>query len=280
MAQVARAFKRLSLSLLPRQARIVLLQRYPNLRKAAPTDLKLQFNDYLGEFTVNIDTRFKVERIMWTGHYEPDFLHLLDQWMQPDWVCFDVGGNVGALTLAMAQRLKGGSGKVHTFEPAPETFARLRTNVALNPSVEGNVVLVNQGVGEKPCVLRWSEEPDNEGNGDLLGTTGTEVAVTTVDRYVLDNDISRLDMMKIDVESMEYEVLLGATKAMRRFHPRLYFETMGRSKGLRERDIFLRIEKLLRGLGYELFRLDRQRRLVPTHAASFADYTIALPRPA
>ena len=55
MAQVARALKRLSLSLLPRQARMVLLQRYPNLRKAAPTDLKLQFNDYLGEFTVNID---------------------------------------------------------------------------------------------------------------------------------------------------------------------------------------------------------------------------------
>lgn len=257
-----------------------LLQRYSNLRKAAPTDLKLQFNDYLGEFTVNIDTRFKVERIMWTGRYEPDFLHLLDQWMQPDWVCFDVGGNVGALTLAMAQRLKGGPGQVHTFEPAPETFARLRTNVDLNPSVKGNVVLVNQGVGEKPCVLRWSEEPGNEGNGDLLGITGTKVLVTTVDRYVLENNISRFDIMKIDVESMEYEVLLGATEAMRRFHPRLYFETMGRSKGLRERDIFWRIEKLLRGLGYELFRLDRQRRLVPTQASSFVDYTIALPRPA
>ena len=40
------------------------------------------------------------------------------------------------------------------------------------------------------------------------------------------------------------------------------------------------IEELLRGLGYELFRLDRQRQLVPTHATAFADYTIAVPRPA
>lgn len=257
-----------------------LLQRHPNLRKAAPQDLNLRFDGYLGQFTVNIDTRFKVERIMWTGRYEPDLIHLLAQWVRPDSVCFDVGANVGAIMLAMAQRLKGGSGKVHAFEPASQTFARLQANVALNPSVEANIVLVNQGVGEKPCILRWSEEPGNEGNGGLLGTTGTEVLVTTVDRYVSENHISRLDVMKIDVESMEYEVLLGATEAMRRFHPRLYFETMGRSKGLREQGIFRRIEELLCGLGYELFRLDRQRRLVPTHAAAFADYTIALPRPA
>ena len=33
----------------------------------------------------------------YAGRYEPDLLHLLAQWVRPDWVCFDVGANVGAI---------------------------------------------------------------------------------------------------------------------------------------------------------------------------------------
>lgn len=278
MAQVSREIKRVLLQLLPERTRLGLLQQHPNLRKAAPPNLQLRFDGYLNEFRVNINTRFKVERIMWTGRYEPDLLHLLAQWVRPDFVCFDVGANVGALSLAMAQRMKGGSGQVYSFEPAPETFRRLQANVALNPSVQGHIIPVNLGVSFEPGVLHWSEEAGNEGNGDLLGDSGIDVPVTTVDQFCTEKGLTRLDVMKIDVESMEYEVLRGAVESLRRFQPKLYFETMGRSQGLREQDIFVKIEELLRGLGYDLFRLDSRRELVPTDARHFVDYTVAIPR--
>lgn len=278
MAQVAREVKRVILQLLPERTRLGLLQKHPSLRKAAPRNLQLRFDGYLNEFSVNIDTRFKVERIMWTGRYEPDLLHLLAKWLRPESVCFDIGANVGALSLAMAQRMKGGSGRVYSFEPAPETFQRLQANVALNPSVQTHVVPVNLGVSFEPGSLRWLEEVGNEGNGGLLSNRGIEVPVTTVDQFCAEHGVTRIDVMKIDVESMEYEVLRGAAESLRRFQPKLYFETMGRSRGLRERNIFTKIEELLRGLGYDLFRLDSRHELVPTDARHFVDYTIGLPR--
>ncbi len=278
MAQVARGLKRFFLQALPVGTRRRVLQAHPNLRKAAPSGLKLQFNEYLDEFSVNIDTRFKVERIMWTGRYEPDLLALLERWVTAKCVCFDIGANVGALTLAMAQRVRGGSGQVHAFEPAPGNYARLLKNIALNPSVRSQIHPVNRGVGAEPGTLFWQEEKGNEGNGGLLGTSGVSVSVTTLDQYCQEHDIDRLDFVKIDVESMEYEVLCGAAGTLRRCRPRLYFETMGRSAGLRDPDIFRRLEKFLVDLDYDLFRLNRQKELVPTRAEDFGDYTIGIPR--
>lgn len=266
------------LQALPAGLRQRVLRTRPNLRKAAPSGMKLQFDEYLGEFSVNIDTRFKVERIMWTGQYESDLLALLQRWVAPEWVCFDVGANVGALTLAMAQRVRGGSGRVHSFEPAPATFARLQRNLALNPSIQSQVSPVNVGVGAQPGTLFWQEEAGNEGNGGLLSTTGVAVPVTTLDQYCAETKIARLDFIKIDVESMEYEVLCGAEATLRQFQPRLYFETMGRSAGVRDADIFRRLEQLLTGLGYDLFQLNRRRELIPTRAEGFSDYTIGIPR--
>lgn len=280
VAQISRELKRVFLQIMPEQMRMNLLDRHPNLRKSAPRKLTLQFDRYLGEFTVNIDTRFKVERIMWTGFYEPDLLELLRSWIEPGSVCLDLGANVGAITLAMAQRMKRSSGRVYAFEPAPETFVRLQANLALNPSVALHVIPVQLGVSDKPGVLHWAEEVGNEGNGGLLKGDGVEVEVTTVDRFCAERNIDRVDVVKIDVESMEYEVLCGAVETLRRDHPKLYFETMERSKGLRERNVFQKIEELLRGLDYELFKLDRRRKLVEAHAESFADYTIALVRAA
>lgn len=267
------------LQLLPESTQMDLLRKHPNLRKAAPQNLKLRFDAYLGEFKVNIDTRFKIERIMWTGRYEPELLHLLGQWVQPDSICFDVGANVGAISLAMAQRLKGGSGRVYSFEPAPGNFARFQANVALNPSVQPHIVPVNCGVGQQPGTLNWTEEPGNAGNGTLVAGSGIAVPVITVDAFCAEREVTRIDVMKIDVESMEYEVLCGAKESLRRWRPKLYFETMSRSKDMQAGDIFQKIEDLLRGLGYELFRLNRQRELVPTDARHLADYTIAIAKP-
>lgn len=280
MAQVSREVKRILLQMLPASTRKELLQRHPNLRKAAPHDLSFQFSEYLGDLKVNIDTRFKIERIMWTGQFEPELLHLLGQWVGPDSICFDVGGNVGAVTLAMARAQRGGTGQVHTFEPAPANYARLQANVALNPDLAPRVTLVNRGVGRAAGSLRWTEESDNPGNGSL-GTDGDiAVPVITLDSYCAERAIPRIDVMKIDVEGMEFDVLSGAAESLRRWKPKLYFETLSRFKTAGGKGNFEKIESLLVGLGYSLYRLDRDRRLVPADARHLADYTIAMAEPA
>ena len=281
MAQVSRIIRRAFLQLLPERTRLGLLERHPNFRRAAPPGMQLRFDRFLGEFSVEIDTRFPVERKMWSGTYDDALQRLLRDWIRPDSVCCDIGANVGAITLAMAQNLKGGSGRVYAFEPAPPTFARLRANIALNASVRDRITAVNLGLGEKPGELRWTEEADNPGNGGMLAASagdGIAVQVTTLDAFSAQHALTRLDAMKIDVESMEYDVFRGGDAVLRKFRPRIFFETMPRSKGLRGADIFDKIEAWLRERGYDLFRPDRHGNLTPTGAAHFGNNTVALPR--
>ena len=71
MAQLSRAIKRAFLQACPPRLRSELLNSCPNLRKAAPEGLCFVYPDYYSGIAVNIDTRYKVERIMWSGRYEP-----------------------------------------------------------------------------------------------------------------------------------------------------------------------------------------------------------------
>jgi len=61
--------------------------------------------------------------------------------------------------------------------------------------------------------LSWSSlaERPLENYGIYVRPDRTEkVVMTTIDRYCEKNDISQIDLLKIDVEGAEYQVLLGA----------------------------------------------------------------------
>jgi FkbM family methyltransferase len=275
MAQVSRAFRRTFLRALPASLRSRLLAAYPNLRKAAPGGMTFVFREYLGDISVNIDTRYKVERIMWTGIYEPPLIRLLQSQNTSAWTCFDVGANVGAITLALA-KLTGPGGKVYSFEPGPPNLRRLRDNLNLNPELAERVVMIATGVGRAPGELCWAEEKGNPGNA-LLGKSGThEIKIITLDDFVRERAISKLDFVKIDVEGMELDVMQGAAETLRRFHPMLYFETLPRYTETGSGATFADIHDfLVKELGYTLHRIDSQGQLHPLDERHHGGYTVA-----
>lgn len=274
MAQVTRALKRLLLKLMPEAKMLSYLEKHPNARKAAPEGLSFRFDGYLGKFSVNIDTRYKVERIMWTGKFEEKLVALARARLAAGDVCFDVGGNVGAISIALAEAV-GPTGKVHTFEPNPTNFARLSANFELNPELKSRVVLNNVGIGDQPGTLYWSEDPGNPGNG-MLGESGDiESKVITLDSYSEANAIQKLDFMKVDVEGMELQVFQGAEQTLKRFKPTIYFETLSRFSSGAEADNFDRIEAYLVSLGYTTNKLHADGSLTPSSIRSAGSYTVA-----
>ena len=276
MAQVSRALRRTFLRALPAPIRSHLLSSYPNLRKAAPEGMSFVYREYLGDISVNIDTRFKVERIMWTGTYEPPLVWLLQSLNTRDWTCFDVGANVGAIALALA-KLVGPDGKIYAFEPGPPNLRRLRDNLNLNPELSKRVEMIAAGVGRAPGELYWAEEKGNPGNA-LLGKTGThEIKIITLDDFVRERALSRLDFLKIDVEGMELDVMQGAADTLRRFHPMLYFETLPRYTETGAGATFADMHNfLVKELGYTLHRIDSQGQLQAQDAGQHGGYTVAV----
>lgn len=240
-----------------------------------PEGTRLIFPHYLGDIRVNIDTRYKVERIMWTGVYEPELIQYIDHHVRERSICLDIGGNVGAVSLALAKAV-GPEGKVYAFEPAPPNYERFRANLNLNLSLAERIHLEHCGCSDQPGQLFWREEPGNPGNG-FLGTEGSlAVDVVTLDEFFANRPLPRLDFCKVDVEGMELEVFRGARNLLLQHRPTLSFETLSRFRHAGDRDNFGELCDFLEGLGYTLHRHVSGTEWRPVSDRNLGDTTIAV----
>lgn len=144
------------------------------------------------------------------------YLHYL----RPGMTAFDVGAHVGELTL-MFSRFVGQEGSVHAFEPSSESFRRLSAtcagaslrNVKLNAIAlsdhSGRVTLHSYGED----YLSWTSQalrPLADYGLNVHADSKEEVTATTLDSYCQQNDVTSIDLLKIDVEGAEFQVMLGA----------------------------------------------------------------------
>src|SRR5262249_16356678 len=114
----------------------------------------------------------------------------------------DVGANVGWFTL-LASMIVGRQGRIHAFEPRPETVDYLEKRVFLNRP-EGQVTIYRYGLSDADgqTLLVWAKDTDNPGGSFLAdhkphpSAESQLVAVRSLDDLAL----SRLDFMKVDVE--------------------------------------------------------------------------------
>lgn len=213
------------------------------------------FDAYLGVFKVLIDTTYPIESAMLTGRYDHDTSGLIESLVQPDWLCMDVGANVGAISLALAKAAS--AGRVIAIEPGPGLCERMRRNIEMNPSIARHIEIIEVGVSDKPGQLFWKEDDRNRGNAGLLGQDGIAVPVTTVDSIVAELNLSRLDFIKIDVEGMELEVIGGALNSIKSLRPFIYYETLEPFRLARGFDFYSKIYDLLSSLDYQHFAVRR-----------------------
>jgi FkbM family methyltransferase len=151
------------------------------------------------------------------GEYQQSEIDLLLKLINSNCIVYDVGANIGYHTNAFATVAK----KVIAFEPNPKNFSLFAKNV------EGlsNVYGLQAAVGEKSGVLKCSDfDPSKEGNfGNVLVREegDIEVPVLSLDEY---QDLPWPDLIKIDVEGMEYQVMMGMKNIITQRTPALYYE--------------------------------------------------------
>jgi FkbM family methyltransferase len=143
----------------------------------------------------------------------------------PGGVVVDVGANVGETLLNFA-RLVGERGQVIGFEINPSTYGRCIRNISLNPFK--NVRLFDVGLGSESGSLALARPNARNSGEDRIaqkgGQSGIDVTVTTMDSFVAEHALARVDLVKIDVEGFEMNVLRGARETLERFRPRLFIE--------------------------------------------------------
>lgn len=153
------------------------------------------------------------------------FLWVLENALPPDAAVLDVGANVG-LTAMLCARY--GAGPIHAFEPSPTAFRHLTETIARNgaKTVTAHPLAVGAAAGRHP----FHENPQASAashvvtSGMLGEVATTEVEVTTLDAFVAQAGLERVDLLKIDVQGHELEVLSGARETIDRHRPAAFVE--------------------------------------------------------
>lgn len=144
-------------------------------------------------------------------------------------IVFDIGSNIGEVALRLAKHV-GENGFVHAFEPDPTIFSKLTTNVSMNSF--DNIKLHQIGLGDQRATMQMAPEVSNNLGGNRIvssGVKGNDVQIQTLDQFVEDNNIDKIDMIKLDVEGYELKVLVGAKLTLEKYRPKLFVEVSDRN---------------------------------------------------
>jgi FkbM family methyltransferase len=206
-----------------------------------------------------IDTLRKVRRRFLPAHVRADIrdtqllVALLEELLEPDSDCLDVGAHAGSVLGDMVRLAP--DGRHVAWEPLPAFAARLREQF---PEVE----VREAALGDRAGTRAFAHVVDDPGwSGFLARPTPSRSPVEELTVVVerLDDvlpDGVRPAFVKVDVEGAEEEMLLGARETLRRHRPVVAFE-----HGRGSADLYGttpgRIHDLLCGeLGYEISGLD------------------------
>jgi FkbM family methyltransferase len=199
-----------------------------------------------------INTHSPIGRaLQFYGEHGENEINLLKNFIPKGSTVLDVGAHQGTHTLAFA-KLVGNTGNVIAFEPQRSMFQIIGGTVALNELY--NVRVYNFAVGEKRDTVKipifdYTRRAHFSGMKVTNQSDGENVIQVGIDDLIteLAIDVDNISLMKIDVEGMEYQVLLGSKKLLSLQNLIIYFEL---HKG---NQYYSQIIDLLRSNGYRIF---------------------------
>lgn len=175
--------------------------------------MKLSQGDCLGQkFWYRSDDKFIGQRIA-LGKYEPYLTKLMLDNINSSDTVVDVGANIGYYTVLFGSKAK----KVYAFEPEKVNFEILKKNIKINKLK--NVKIFNLALGSRKEKKKIFKSKENYGD-NRLGDRGDLVMVKRLDDVIEE----KIGLIKIDVQGWEPEVIGGARKLIKKYHPKIFFE--------------------------------------------------------
>jgi FkbM family methyltransferase len=175
----------------------------------------------------------QTEKDFWLGTYEPEMQSALRKLIQPGMVIYDVGANIGYVTLMMA-KLTGAQGKVFAFEALPDNVERLRRNVDLN-GFNDRVSIFAGAVAAEAGEVKFLVHPSG-GMGKAAGSAGRtdehylrEITVPgiSLDEFVYAQGNPPPQAVKMDIEGGEVMALPGMRRVLAEARPLMLMELHG-----------------------------------------------------
>lgn len=196
--------------------------------------------------TFDLDLGEMIDVCLYLQRFERDVAAVIEKVCRPGSVVVDIGANIGAHALRFA-REAGPQGRVLAFEPTDFAYKKLVRNIALNQytNLEAfQVALSDQNLPQQE--ISWRSSWRTDGSRDQSPTV---VDFIRLDDWLMDHQVSRIDIVKIDVDGNEYPVFAGSRNMLENYRPLIIMEVGAWHFHDSDRNPLM----LLEGLGYRFW---------------------------
>ena len=156
------------------------------------------------------------------SHDERYEINNLETIIQKDYVCWDIGANIGFYSFLLASIAN--SGKVFSFEPITKTYDDLDFGRKMNNFDHINIYNFALGSEQRSQRIFFNDDSLCVGTASFLESNQFSnfelVEINTID----DISIPAPDFIKIDVEGFQVQVIKGASEFFKQHSPLIMIE--------------------------------------------------------
>lgn len=176
------------------------------------------------------------------GNFEHETTIFLKKIIKSGDIILDIGANIGQFSVIMSM-FSGSSGKIYAIEPYDKNISLIKKNIEINDIV--NIYVHKVAIADKNGRMIFRIYDDYAYNSFLLIDRKKllkedSVECQTIDAFIEQNKITKLDLIKIDIEGYELPAMKGAENTLNKFRPGIIAEIQPlnlKSIGLGWRDI-------------------------------------------
>lgn len=203
-----------------------------------------------------------------TGAFDragPDVLIAL---AEPEDVCVDIGANIGYVSCLLLHSIP--KSTIVCFEPQAGVVDLLRHNLGqFDPA---RYVVVEAGLSNRSGTVGFHIDRNNRGASAIADADGhADATISLIDAGEALAELSRLDILKMDIEGHEEVTLRAAANQIERLQPKaVLYEDIRKQSGPDQA-----IGKIWEHLDYEVFGLKKslwRTSLEKVHAGNSADF--------
>ena len=219
-------------------------------------------------FNITLQVNEGVSRLTYYfGYSEPGIFNFINYYLKEGMFFFDIGANIGLHSLFAAKRV-GSKGKVFAFEPCESIYKRIIENIESNHI--DNIYIYNLALGDNERETEIIKNTSDTSrthirlfSEDEIGRDKKieKVIMTTLDKFVIGNNINRIDYLKIDVEGYEFNVLKGSAKTLAIIKPSIIQVEFDHENLIHNNVDLDEVRKYFQEYNYYLFSLNSNNKL-------------------
>ena len=199
------------------------------------------------------DLGTSLELLLFKTH-EPISTQIVKETLQKGMICLDIGANIGYY-VTLESKVIGDHGKIIAVEPSPLNFEFLKRNMERQSTK--NIQVFNFAAGDKTGQINFVMDENESNSGRVISDDEvskwsgqvSRLPVKTIDSFLEEIKIDKIDFLRMDVEGYEYHIFQGMKNTIKKSKPIIQIEVHKSIMGIKTTKKWL---NELKNEGYEL----------------------------